>query len=63
MNRRIMGGAVFTTEETKRLQRKQFFLPETQIRALERIARARGVSVAEVLRQAVREFLEREKKK
>jgi len=41
------------------MKRKNFYLPEPQICALEKIAKLKGVSVAEVIRRAIEEYLER----
>jgi len=44
----------------EKLRRTQIYLPSGLSAALDRLARGRGTSRAELLRQAAREFLERE---
>jgi metal-responsive CopG/Arc/MetJ family transcriptional regulator len=44
----------------EKLRRTQIYLPSGLSTALDRLARGRGISRAELLRQAAREFLERE---
>jgi metal-responsive CopG/Arc/MetJ family transcriptional regulator len=44
----------------EKLRRTQIYLPSDLSAALDRLARGRGISRAEVLRQAAHEFLKRE---
>jgi metal-responsive CopG/Arc/MetJ family transcriptional regulator len=44
----------------ERLRRTQIYLPTSLSTALDQLARGRGTSRAELLRQAAREFLQRE---
>jgi predicted transcriptional regulator len=44
----------------ERLRRTQIYLPSALSAALDRLARGRGTSRAELLRQAAREFLQRQ---
>jgi metal-responsive CopG/Arc/MetJ family transcriptional regulator len=51
---------LFLEPSMERLQRTQIYLPPALSDALDRLAQRRGTSRAELLRQAAREFLQRE---
>lgn len=48
------------TREPRRIVRKQTYVTADQNRALRRLARQRGVTEAEVIREALDRYLERE---
>jgi metal-responsive CopG/Arc/MetJ family transcriptional regulator len=43
------------------MRRLQMFIPEPLLRALRAIAKKRDVSVSELIRQAIQEFIDRHK--